>query len=80
MDKVQETTKESIRVYDKVTFVTFMAEVVNFSAQTESQTERIKIIIKAAEKYLEIEGISMEMINDKLKMQASNTQTGCGGS
>ncbi len=56
-----------------------MAEVVNCSAQTESRTERIRIIIKAAEKYLEIEGISVDMINEKLKMQTTYTQLGCGG-
>ncbi len=43
----------------------FIAEVVNCSAQTESQTERIRITIKAAEKYIEIEDISVDMINEK---------------
>lgn len=45
-----------------VSFITFVA-VVNCSAQTESRTERIKIIIKAVEKYLEIRNISIEMTN-----------------
>jgi len=40
----------------------------------------LRIIIKAAEKYLDIEGISVEMINEKLKVQLTNTQAGCGGS
>jgi len=67
-------------IKDHVAFVNFIAEVVNCSAQTEKRTERIRIIIKASEKYLEIEDISVEMINEKLKMQTTNTQTGGGGS
>ncbi len=63
---------------DKVWFVTFIAEVVNCSAQTESRTERIKIIIRAAEKYLELEDVTVDLINDRLKMQTVNSQT-CGG-
>lgn len=72
-------------IADKVSFITFMAEVVNCSAQTESRTERIKIIIKAAEKYLEIRDISVEMINERLIIQTANSQVvtsqaSCGGS
>ncbi len=48
------------------------------SAQTESRTERIKIIIRAAEKYLELEDVTVDLINDRLKMQTVNSQT-CGG-
>ncbi len=75
----KEKTKEKFGIKNNVAFVTFMAEVVNCSAQTESRTERIRIIIKAAEKYLEIECISVDMINEKLKMQTTYTQPGCGG-
>lgn len=80
METAQGKTKENFGIKNNVAFVTFIAEVVNCSAQTESRTERIRIIIKAAEKYLEIEGISVEMISEKLKMQLTNTQAGCGGS
>ncbi len=79
MEMAKEKTKEKFGIKNNVAFVTFMAEVVNCSAQTESWTERIRIIIKAAEKYLEIEGISVDMINEKLKMQTIYTQLGCGG-
>lgn len=62
---------------------TFIAEVVNCSAQTESRTERIKIIIKAAEKYLELVDVMEDIINDRLKLQTVNSQTvnsqTCGG-
>lgn len=76
----QIKTKENYEIKNKVACVTFIAEVVNCSAQTESRTERIKIIIKAAKNYLEFEGISVEMISEKLKMPLTNTQAGCGGS
>jgi len=40
------TPREKIELFeDKVSFIAFVAEVVNFSAQTESRSERIKIII-----------------------------------
>lgn len=80
METVQEKNKENFGIKNNEAFVTFIAEVVNCSARTESRTERIRRIIKAAEKYLEIEGISVEMISEKLKMQLTNTQAGCGGS
>lgn len=84
--KVQERTdntldrskaKEDRLVIGKLEFVSFMAEVVNCSAQTESRTERIKIIIRAAERYLKVAGVTLERINDMLKTQSS-TQTACG--
>lgn len=76
---IVETEKDPMGI-DKMSFVAFIAEVVNCSAQTESRTERIKIIVRAAEKYLEIEGINVEMINEKLKVQVGNTQTACSSS
>lgn len=68
-------SKENEVSFDKVSFVTFIAEVVNCSPQTESRTERIKIIIRAAGKYLELEDVTVEIINDRLKMQPVNSQT-----
>jgi len=58
-------------------FVSFMAEVINCSAQSESRTERIKIIIRAAERYLNVGGVTLENVNDMLKTKVS-TQTVCG--
>lgn len=80
MNKCKGKTEKDPVEIDKVSFVAFIVEVVNCSAQTESRTERIKIIVRAAEKYLELEGINVEMINEKLKVQVGNTQTTCGGS
>jgi hypothetical protein len=64
---------------DKMAFLTFIVEVVNCSAQTESRTERTRIILRAAEKYLNIVGITVERINEKLKLHVTNSQTVCGG-
>lgn len=81
----KERRDEKVVVDDKVAFVAFIAEVVNCSAQTESRTERIKIIIRAAEKYLDLGNVTVDMINERLKIptlnsQAENSQTTCGGS
>ncbi|XP_016401002.1 uncharacterized protein LOC107733749 [Sinocyclocheilus rhinocerous] len=73
----QRKTKEDSLVIGKMEFVSFMAEVVNCSAQTESRTERIKIKIRAAERYLNVAGVTLEKINDMLKTQSS-TQTTYG--
>lgn len=64
---LNEQSKESEVIVDKVSFVVFIAEVVNCSAQTESRTERIKIIIRVAEKYLELEDVmqEVELLMDK---------------
>lgn len=71
---VQRKVNEDKLEVGKMEFVSFMAEVINCSAQTESRTERIKIIIRAAEKYLNVDGVTVEKINDKLKIQTV-TQT-----
>lgn len=60
-------SKESEMIVNKVSFVAFIAEVVNCSAQTESRTERIKIVIRAAEKYLELEDVTVDIINERCK-------------
>lgn len=67
-------------IEDKVSVIAFVAEVVNCSAQTEGRSERIKIIIRAAEKYLELKNITVDMIKERLLTQATNSQTSCGGS
>lgn len=81
----KEQRDEKVVVDDKVAFVAFIAEVVNCSAQTESRTERIKIIIRAAEKYLDLGNVTVDMINERLKIptlnsQTVDSQTTCGGS
>jgi len=39
----------NILVINKINFVAFIAEVINWSAQTDKRTEKLKIIISAAE-------------------------------
>lgn len=74
---VQDNTNEEKLEIGKIEFVSFVAEVINCSAQSESRTERIKIIIRAAERYLDVAGVTLEKINDMLKTKPS-TQTSCG--
>lgn len=65
---------------DKSSFIMFIEKVVNCSAQTKSRTKRTRIIIKVADKYMKVDKITVDNINEKLKMQTTNTQTVCGGS
>lgn len=76
---LQNKSNDGFLKVGKVEFMTFLAEVINCAAQTESRTERIKIIIKAAEKHLQIEGITLEQVNEKLKGQIVDTQASYGG-
>lgn len=64
---------------DKVKFVAFLAEVINCSAQTQSRTDRIRIIIRAAKKYLDVGEITVEMINETLTAGLQDTQSSCTG-
>ena len=57
-----------------------MVEVINCSAQTSRKTEKIKIIVKAAEKYLGLKGTSWEAVEEMLAGETSNSQTWTGGS
>ena len=63
---------------DKEKFVAFMVEVINCTAQTDSKTVRIKIIIKAEEKYLEVEGMTPEAINEILRAEGTDRQASDG--
>ena len=45
---------------NKSDFVLFVAEIINCSAQTQSRKKIIKIIVRAAEKYLGIKGLLWE--------------------
>lgn len=58
--------KEDALIVSKNEFVLFMVEVINCSAQRRSKTEKIKIIVKAAEKYLNIKGLSWEIVKEVL--------------
>lgn len=64
-------------VVDKVKFVMFMADVVNCTAQT-SRTERIKIIVRSAEKLLDIKGLTWEVISSGLAGRPIPSQSNDG--
>ena len=65
-------------IVSKGDFVLFMAEIINCSAQTSSRTERIKIIVKAAEKYLDTKGMPWERVRDILNDELQQSQTWVG--
>lgn len=72
--------KEDLLVMGKNEFVLFMVEVINCSAQTDRKTEKIKIIVKSAEKYLGIKGLSCEVVEEMIVAGSTNSQTWVGGS
>ncbi len=72
--------KKDLLIMSKNDFVLFMVEVINCSAQTERKTGKIKIILKAAEKYLGIKGLSCEIVEEMLTAGISNSQSWAGGS
>lgn len=69
----QEKENDNKLMTDKLAFVTLIVEVICL-AQTESRTEKTRIILGVAEKYLNVEGITILQINEKLKMHATNPQ------
>jgi len=71
-------TREDNLVVSKHDFVIFMVEIINCSAQTKSRTERIKIIVKAAEKYLGLKGMVWETVRDNLNTDPQSTQHSAG--
>ena len=78
--KAKADISDDMLMVGKNEFVLFMVEVINCSAQASRKTEKIKIIVRAAEKYLGLEGISWEAVEDMLAREASNSQTWVGGS
>lgn len=70
-------TKDTLLV-EKKKFVAFIVEIINCSAQAKGRTERTKITAKAAEKYLDVEELSVELINAFLITGVSDTQSTYG--
>ena len=65
---------------EKKKLVTFIAGVINATADVKSKTERIQIIIKAAVHHLELKGLKWEDIREELSNQASQESQGTGHS
>lgn len=63
---------------EKKKLVTFIAGVINATHEIKSKTERIQVIVKAAEHHLDMIGLKWEEINDELRMQASQETSGLG--
>ncbi len=55
-------------IMNKNEFVLFVVEVIHLSAQTERKTGKVKIIIKAAEKYIGVKGLSWEVVEEMLML------------
>ncbi len=72
--------KEDTLIVSKNDFVLFMVDVINCSAQATRKTEKIKIIVRAAEKFLGLEGLRWETVEEKLAGEISKSQTWVGGS
>lgn len=76
--KVNEQQDKKIAWKEKKKLVTFIAGVINATFEIKSKTERIQVIVKAAEHHLDMIGLKWEEINDELRMQASQ-ENSCVG-
>lgn len=64
---VNEKVTEETLLVNKKQFLLFIIEVINCTAQTKSRTEKMQIVSKAGERYLGIEVMSVEQINELLE-------------
>lgn len=80
MGNSRSEVKQDVLTIGKTEFVLFMVEVINCSGQTDKKTEKIKIIVKAAEKYLGIKGLSWQTVEGNLSGRPTSTQACTGGS
>lgn len=67
--EVQQEQNEQWEEKKKV--VTFIAGVINATAEIRSKTERIQIIVKAAIHHLDMKGLKWEEVRDELSVQSS---------
>lgn len=71
-------------IIEKEAFLLFVADVINCSVQAKGNTERIRIIVKAAERYLGISNVGHEIIIEGLRarkdLQESQTCSGAHSS
>lgn len=63
---------------EKKKIMTFIAGVINATAEVRSKTERIQIIVKAAIHHLDMTGLKWEEVRDELSVQSSQ-ETTCVG-
>lgn len=58
-------------VIDKMALVTFIAGVINTTADVRSKQEKIRLIVKAAINHLGLVGLTWEEVRDNLNYQSS---------
>ena len=69
--EVVKQQQEKQKVWrEKKNLVTFIAGVINATCEIKSKTERIQIIVKAAEHHLGMRGLKWEEVNDELRVQS----------
>lgn len=71
---VEDRIQGDIMLVSKRNFVLFMVEVINCTAQTERRSEKLRIIVKAAERFLEIKGLTCEDIMENLSTVSQSSQ------
>lgn len=75
----RHNVNDNTLIVDKRKFVAFVVECINCSATVESRTQKTYIIIRAAKKYLGMEDLSFEAINEILTAKVNESQQSCGG-
>lgn len=60
-------------IFKKLDFVLFIADVINKAAQTSSRMDRIRIIVKSAKKFLNVQGLEWGRIIESLNEPDTNT-------
>jgi len=74
-DRCNPNVDASMLMISKVSFIAFIAEVINCTAQTNKRTEKLKIIISAAAHQLGINDVSVEKIQNLLGQSESNANS-----
>lgn len=72
--------KEDMLIVGKNEFLLFIVDIINCSAQTDRKTEKSKIIVKSAEKYLGMKELHWEEVEKILNGGPPNSQAWAGGS
>lgn len=78
-EEKESKKSDDTMIVSKKSFVLFMAEVINCSAQTERRTEKIQIIVRAADRFLDIKGLTWEMVRDGLTLEIQPSQESWDG-
>lgn len=70
MREMQQRTNDRIYV-DKKALVTFIAGVINSTAEVKSKSDKIQLVVKAAVNHLGIVGLTWEEVRENLTNQSS---------